>query len=368
MAQDRHIRIAIVGVGNCAASLLQGIAYYRQEGCRDNHLGLLHYDLGGYTPKDIEVVAAFDIDHRKVGKPIDQAIAAPPNCVYPIKASIGVKDIIVKMGSILDGVSDHMRQQPAHRTFMPSDAAPVDVARELEESRAEILLNYLPVGSEQAARFYAECCLTAGVSLINCIPVFIVSDPEWAHRFEEKGLPCVGDDVKSQIGATIIHRTLTKLFNDRGITLDRTYQLNTGGNTDFLNMLDRGRLQSKKISKTEAVQSQLDHPMEDDNIHIGPSDYVPWQKDNKVCFIRMEGRTFGGVPMDLELRLSVQDSPNSAGVTIDAIRCCRLARDRNIGGPLTSMSAFGMKHPPIQYSDSEAKDLVNRFIEGTIER
>lgn len=295
MAKGRQIRIAIVGVGNCAASLLQGLAYYRQEDRSDNHLGLLHYDLGGYTPKDIEVVAAFDIDERKVGKPIDQAVSAPPNCVYPIKESIDVKDITVKMGSILDGVSDHMRQQPAHRTFLPADAAPVDVARELAESNAEILLNYLPVGSEQATRFYAECCLTAGVSLINCIPVFIVSDPEWARRFKEKNIPCIGDDVKSQIGATIIHRTLTRLFNDRGITLDRTCQLNTGGNTD-------------------------------------------------------------------------QDSPNSAGVTIDAIRCCKLARDRKIGGPLTSMSAFGMKHPPAQFSDSEANDLVNRFIKGTIER
>ncbi|SPD76257.1 Inositol-3-phosphate synthase [uncultured Desulfobacterium sp.] len=368
MEQGRQIKIAVVGVGNCAASLLQGIAYYRQDALRDNHLGLLHYDLGGYTPRDIELVAAFDIDKRKVGQTIDQAIAAPPNCVYPIQKSIGKKNVIVKMGPVLDGVSAHMRQQPEHRTFLPSDESPVDVVSELIKSEAEILLNYLPVGSEQAARFYAECCLSAGVSLINCIPVFIVSDPEWARRFEKKGIPCVGDDVKSQIGATIIHRTLTKLFNDRGIKLDRTYQLNTGGNTDFLNMLDRNRLESKKISKTEAVQSQLDQPMDSENIHIGPSDYVPWQKDNKVCFIRMEGRMFGGVPMDLELRLSVQDSPNSAGVTIDAIRCCRLARDRNTGGPLTSMSAFGMKHPPIQYSDSEARDLVNQFIRGVIER
>lgn len=368
MAQGKQIKIAIVGVGNCAASLLQGLEYYRQKEYRENHLGLLHYDLGGYTPQDIEVAAAFDIDKRKVGKRVDQAINAPPNCVYPIKESIGEKDVEVKMGHILDGVSDHMRQQPPHRTFLPSDSPPVDVVKELVDSEAEILLNYLPVGSEQAARFYAECCLTAGVSLINCMPVFIVSNSKWAKRFEEKGIPCVGDDVKSQIGATIIHRTLTKLFNDRGIKLDRTYQLNTGGNTDFLNMLNRERLESKKISKTQAVQSQLDQPMEDENIHIGPSDYVPWQKDNKVCFIRMEGRMFGGVPMDLELRLSVQDSPNSAGVIIDALRCCRLARDRNIGGALTSISAFGMKHPPIQCSDNEAKTLVQKFIDGAIER
>lgn len=368
MAQERQIRIAIVGVGNCAASLLQGIEYYRQTELKHNHLGLLHYDLGGYTPKDIEVVAAFDIDKRKVGERIDRAIFAPPNCASPIKESIGWKDVQVKMGHVLDGVSDHMKDQPPHRTFIVSDSAPADVVQELVDSKAEILLNYLPVGSEQATRFYTECCLKAGVSLINCIPVFIASDSEWAKRFEEKGIPCVGDDVKSQIGATIIHRTLAKLFNDRGIKLDRTYQLNTGGNTDFLNMLNRDRLISKKISKTQAVQSQLDQPMEEEDIHIGPSDYVPWQKDNKVCFIRMEGRMFGGIPMDLELRLSVQDSPNSAGVTIDAIRCCRLARDRHIGGPLTSISAFGMKHPPIQCSDNEARDMVNRFIEGTIER
>ena len=368
MAQDRQIRLAIVGVGNCAASLLQGIEHYRQNKHKVNHLGLLHYDIGGYTPEDIRIVAAFDIDKRKVGKRLDQAIAAPPNCVFPIKESIGEKNIIVKMGHILDGVSEHMKHQPQHRTFLPSDSEPVDVVQELLESQTEILLNYLPVGSEQATRYYAECCLTAGVSLINCMPAFIVSNSEWVERFEEKGIPCVGDDVKSQIGATIIHRSLTKLFNDRGIKLDKTYQLNTGGNTDFLNMLNRDRLKSKKISKTEAVQSQLDQPMEDENIHIGPSDYVPWQKDNKVCFIRMEGRMFGGVPMELELRLSVQDSPNSAGVTIDAIRCCRLARDRNISGALTSISAFAMKHPPIQFNDNEAKELVQSFIDGTIER
>jgi myo-inositol-1-phosphate synthase len=368
MAQDKQIKLAIVGVGNCAASLLQGIQFYSQNTHKDTHLGLLHYDIGGYAPRDIEIVAAFDIDERKVGKRIDQAIEAPPNCSFPIKGSVREINVEVKMGNILDGVSEHMKHQPPHRTFLPSDSEPVDVVQELAESQAEILLNYLPVGSEQATRFYAECCLTAGVSLINCMPAFIVSDSEWARRFEERGIPCVGDDVKSQIGSTIIHRTLTKLFNDRGIKLDRTYQLNTGGNTDFLNMLNRDRLESKKISKTQAVQSQLDQPMEEENIHIGPSDYVPWQKDNKICFIRMEGRMFGGIPMDLELRLSVQDSPNSAGVTIDAIRCCRLARDRKIGGALTSIAAFAMKHPPEQFSDAEAKDLVQKFIEGSIER
>jgi myo-inositol-1-phosphate synthase len=368
MARDRKIRIAVVGIGNCAASLLQGIAHYRQSDEDDDHLGLMHYNLGGYLPGDIEIVAAFDVDKRKVGKPVDQAIKASPNCVYPIRESIPKSSVTVRMGHILDGISEHMKRYPEHRTFLPSDDPPVDVVQELRRSKAEILLNYLPVGSEQAVHYYADCCLSAGSSLINCIPVFTVSDPRWAKRFEAKGIPCVGDDIKSQIGATIIHRSLAKLFTDRGIRLDRTYQLNTGGNTDFLNMLNRTRLESKKISKTEAVQSQLKHPMEDENIHVGPSDYVPWQNDNKVCFIRMEGRGFGSVPMNLELRLSVQDSPNSAGVAIDVIRCCRLARDRGIGGALTSISAFAMKHPPQQFSDNEAKQLTEQFIEGEIAR
>jgi len=368
MDRDRKIRIGVVGIGNCAASLLQGIEHYRQNEADEEHLGLMHYDLAGYLPGDIEIAAAFDIDKRKVGKTVDQAIKASPNCVYPIRESIPRSPVTVRMGHILDGVSDHMRQYPPHRTFLPSDEPPVDVVEELVRNRVEILLNYLPVGSQQAAHYYAECALAAGVSLINCMPVFIVSSPPWAARFEEKGIPCVGDDIKSQIGATIIHRTLARLFTDRGIRLDRTYQLNTGGNTDFLNMLNRNRLESKRISKTEAVQSQLDRPMDDENIHIGPSDYVPWQNDNKVCFIRMEGRGFGGVPMDLELRLSVQDSPNSAGVAIDVIRCCRLARDRGIGGALTSIAAFAMKHPPQQFSDTEAKQMTEQFIAGEIAR
>ncbi len=370
MAQNKKIRVAIVGVGNCAASLLQGIDHYRHNNGENKkeHLGLMHYTLGGYRPEDIEVVAAFDIDKRKVGTRVDQAIYAAPNCVYPISKKIDKINVMVKMGTVLDGVSEHMKNYPAKRTFVPADEQPVDVIRELKESKAEILINYLPVGSEQATRYYAECCLAAGVSLINCMPVFIVSDPAWSRRFAEKKIPCVGDDIKAQIGATIVHRTLTKLFSDRGVKLDRTYQLNTGGNTDFLNMLNRSRLESKKISKTEAVQSQLEIPLEDDNIHIGPSDYVPWQNDNKVCFLRMEGRGFGGVPMNLELRLSVEDSPNSAGVAIDAIRCCQLARERKIGGALTSIAAYTMKHPPKQFSDSEAKELVAQFIKGTIER
>lgn len=368
MAQDRKIRIGVVGIGNCAASLLQGIEHYRQNQEGNDGLGLMHYNLGGYLPGDIEIVAAFDVDKRKVGKSVDEAIKASPNCAYPIRESIARSRVTVQMGHVLDGISEHMKHYPDHRTFLPSDERPVDIVQELVRNRVEILLNYLPVGSEQAAHYYTECCLAAGSSLINCIPVFTVSNPEWARRFEEKGIPCAGDDIKSQIGATIIHRTLAKLFTDRGIRLDKTYQLNTGGNTDFLNMLNRHRLESKRISKTKAVQSQLKRPMKDENIHIGPSDYVPWQNDNKVCFIRMEGRGFGGVPMDLELRLSVQDSPNSAGVAIDVIRCCRLARDRGIGGPLTSISAFAMKHPPQQFSDDEARKMTEQFIEGEIAR
>ena len=369
MNKHHKIKIAIVGVGNCAASLLQGINYYSQGPAdRSDHVGLLNYDLGGYKPEDIEVVTAFDIDRRKVGKPLAQAVKAKPNCVYPIKSNITPTGVKVKMGRVLDGVAEHMKKYPRGRTFSVANKDPVDVAEELKKSGAEILLNYLPVGSERAAAFYAECCLASGVSLVNCMPVFIVSDKKWSKKFTERKIPCIGDDIKSQIGATIIHRTLTKLFSDRGVKLERTYQLNTGGNTDFLNMLNRERLRSKRISKTEAVQSQLDTPLEDENIYIGPSDYIPWQNDNKVCFLRMEGTIFGGVPMNLELRLSVQDSPNSAGVSIDAIRCCKIARNRKIGGPLTSISAFAMKHPPKQLSDNEAKELVKRFVKGKIAR
>jgi myo-inositol-1-phosphate synthase len=261
-----------------------------------------------------------------------------------------------------------MKEYPEDRIFLVSDEKPVDVVRVLKERNVDILLNYLPVGSEKAARFYAECCLESGVSLINCIPVFIASDKEWAEKFYQKGIPIIGDDVKSQIGATIIHRTLAKLFGDRGVKIDRTYQLNTGGNTDFLNMLNRDRLVSKKISKTEAVQSSLDIPMAEENIHIGPSDYVPWQKDNKVCFIRIEGRIFGDIPIDMELRLSVEDSPNSAGCIIDAIRCCKVARDRKVAGVLESISAYIMKHPIKQVSDNIARTMVEEFIRGERER
>lgn len=357
------VRIAVVGVGNCASALIQGIEYYRTQEPQQT-VGLMHRNLGGYRPQDLQVVAAFDIDQRKVGRDLSEAIFSPPNCTKIFFPEVPRQEVTVQMGHVLDGYPEHMREYSREQVFVPSDCPPCDVVAELKKSGAEILLNYLPVGSEEAARYYVECCLQARVALINCIPVFIASDPAWEARFREAGLPIVGDDVKSQLGATITHRVLTRLFADRGVTVDRTYQLNTGGNTDFLNMLNRSRLKFKKISKTEAVQSQLDVPLESANIHIGPSDYVPWQKDNKIAFIRMEGRIFGDVPVEVELRLSVEDSPNSAGVTIDAIRCCKLALDRGISGALHGVSAYFMKHPPRQIPDSRARDLVESFIAG----
>ncbi|WP_028893574.1 inositol-3-phosphate synthase [Syntrophorhabdus aromaticivorans] len=360
------IRIAIVGVGNCASSLVQGLSYYSTP--RDEIIGLMHPDICGYEAKDITIVAAFDIDRRKVGSPLEEAVFAPPNCTKTIDSNIEPSGVVVNMGHVLDGVAPHMKEYPDHRTFSVAEREPDDVAAILKESGAEILLNYIPVGSEEATRFYAECCLETGVSLINCIPVFVASHEEWAARFRDKGIPIVGDDVKSQVGATILHRVLVKLFHDRGVKIDRTYQLNTGGNTDFLNMLNRSRLISKKISKTEAVQSLLDVPIPSENIHIGPSDYVPWQNDNKVCFMRIEGRVFGDIPINLELRLSVEDSPNSAGCMIDAIRCCKVARDRGIGGVLESVSAYTMKHPIRQFPDEIARQMLEEFIRGERER
>jgi myo-inositol-1-phosphate synthase len=365
------IRIAIVGAGNCASALIQGIEFYRENGSKNpkfEALGLMHLDIGGFKPWDIEVGAAFDIDKRKVGKSLKEALFARPNCTQTLYPNLNDSNVIVSMGELLDGVSDHMRDYPEERTFIVADKKPCNVQKVLRDSGVEILLNYLPVGSDQATAFYAEACLNTGVSLINCMPSFIVSDHRWAKRFEEKAIPVVGDDVKSQMGATIIHRTLVKLFEDRGVRLDRTYQINTGGNTDFLNMLNRNRLINKRISKTEAIQSQLETPLEPENIHIGPSDYVPWQNDNKVCFLRMEGRGFGEVPLNLELRLSVEDSPNSGGMTIDAIRCCKIARDRKIAGPLISISAYAMKHPLVQIPDDQAKLMVEEFIMGKRER
>lgn len=365
----KEIRIAVAGVGNCASALIQGIAFYKKNRNSINNIsGLMHYNLGGYAPDSIRIVAAFDIDARKVDRPLNEAIFSKPNCTkafYKIPYRIPVT---VKMGNVLDGVSEHMKNYPDERRFIVAKKKPVNVAKILKETRADILLNYLPVGSENATAFYAEECLKTGVSFINCIPVFIVSDKSWAKRFEDRGIPVIGDDVKSQIGATIIHRSLIKLFEDRGVKVDKTYQMNVGGNTDFLNMLNHTRLKTKKISKTEAVQSQFRKPLEYENIHIGPSDYVPWLNDNKVCFLRIEGKGFGDVNLNLEMRLSVEDSPNSAGVVIDAIRCCKLARDRKIGGPLFSPSSYFMKHPPKQYPDTTAKNMVEEFIAAKRDR
>ncbi len=360
------IKIAIVGVGNCASSLVQGLEYYRDKQPEDA-IGLMHWDIGGYKPHDIEVVTAFDIDLRKVGKDISEAIFEAPNCTAVFCKDLPKAGVPVRMGRILDGVADHMADYPDSRAFRRSDepqATQREIVLALRQSGAEVLLNYLPVGSEKAARFYAECALEADVALVNCIPVFIVSDPEFARRFAERNIPIIGDDIKAQLGATITHRTLTDLFRKRGVKLERTYQLNTGGNTDFLNMLNRSRLSSKKESKTEAVQSVAAERILNDNIHIGPSDYVAWQNDNKVCFLRMEGRLFGNVPMNLELRLSVEDSPNSAGVTIDAIRCCKLALERGQGGVLIEPSAYFMKHPARQFTDDDAYRMTEAFIRG----
>jgi len=355
------IRLAIAGVGNCASALVQGLHYYRQHN-PDASAGLLHPQIGGYRVGDIEVVAAFDVDRRKVGRPLHEAIFAPPNCTTIFQRQVPAGGVIVQMGPVLDGVAEHMQHYPEPRAFRVADAAPCDVARVLREGQADVLACYLPVGSQEAVQHYARACLEAGVAMVNCMPVFIASNPEWAAQFAERRIPVVGDDIKSQVGATIIHRVLARLMGDRGVRLDRTYQLNTGGNTDFLNMLEQSRLSSKRISKTQSVQSQLDTPLEPENIHIGPSDYVPWQKDNKVCFIRMEWRGFGDVPNHLELRLSVEDSPNSAGVAIDAIRCAKLALDRGLGGPLHAVSSFAMKTPPRQMRDSEARKALEQWI------
>ena len=365
-----RIKIAIAGVGNCASSLIQGIEYYKSLGkeAEKTALGLMHHDLGGYRPGDIEVVAAFDIDLRKVNKPLKEALFAKPNCTKVFFPQLPDFPVKVSMGEIHDGISPHMADYPDDRRFIASDAKPCDVAKVMADSGTEILVNYLPVGSEKAVRYYAEECLKAGVSFVNCIPVFIASDETWIKRFEDKGIPIIGDDVKSQIGATIIHRTLTKLFMDRGIKMDHTYQLNVGGNTDFLNMLNYTRLKSKKISKTAAVTSQISHDVADEDVHIGPSDFVPWLNDNKVCFIRMEGHGFGNIPMNLELRLSVEDSPNSGGVVIDAIRCCKIARDRGVGGLLISPSSYFMKHPFKQFPDEEARVMVEEFIAAKREK
>jgi myo-inositol-1-phosphate synthase len=359
------IRIAIAGVGNCASSLIQGIHYYTSERCAAGVAGLMHAEIGGYLPCHIAVVAAFDVDARKVGVDVHRAIFALPNCTKVFQKDIPDSGVIVRMGPVLDGISEHMADYADDRTFVRSDARELtkeEAVLELRRSGAEVLLNYMPVGSEQAARFYAECALEAGVAFINNMPVFIASNPAFAERFRQRNLPIIGDDIKSQLGATITHRILTDLFAKRGVKLLRTYQLNTGGNTDFLNMKNQDRLVSKKLSKTEAVQSVAKKRIEDDNIHVGPSDYVPWQNDNKICFLRIEGHLFGDVPMDLELRLSVEDSPNSAGVVIDMIRCCKLALVNGIGGILEGPSAYFCKHPPKQFTDDQAYEKTESFI------
>jgi myo-inositol-1-phosphate synthase len=362
----RKIRIAIVGVGNCASSLIQGINFYRGGSGNGRSVGLMHRQIGSYQPEDIEVVAAFDIDRRKVGLDVSKAIFSPPNCTKVFCEKISLTGAIVKMGCVFDSYAPHMRDQDPLRTFLPleKESTREQIIAELKNSSAEIMVNYLPVGSEEATRFYASCALEAELGFVNNIPVFIASDPVWAKRFADKKLPIIGDDIKAQMGATVLHRTIVDLFRKRGVKVERTYQLNTGGNTDFLNMLNRDRLASKKTSKTEAVQSVMGERLDDENIHIGPSDYVPWQRDNKICFIRVEGRLFGDVPMELDIKLSVEDSPNSAGIAIDSIRCCKLGLDRGIGGVLHSASAYFSKHPPVQMTDDEAYLSVEEFIRG----
>jgi myo-inositol-1-phosphate synthase len=364
-----NIKIAIAGVGNCASSLIQGIHYYREKSPQDA-IGLMHWEIGGYKPGDIEIVAVFDTDKRKVGVDVNKAIFSAPNCTAVFCSIIPESGVTVRMGRILDGFSDHMKNYDEKRTFILADEpepSEEEIVQVLKESGAEILMNYLPVGSEEATRFYAGCALRAGLAFVNNIPVFIASNPDgkWARRFKEAGLPIIGDDIKAQLGATITHRVLTDLFAKRGVKLERTYQLNTGGNTDFLNMLNSNRLASKKESKTEAVQSMAAKRMDDDDIHVGPSDYVPWQNDNKVCFIRMEGKLFGDIPMNLELRLSVEDSPNSAGVAIDSIRCVKLALERGQSGILEAPSAYFCKHPLRQFTDDEACRMTEQFITGS---
>jgi myo-inositol-1-phosphate synthase len=354
--QTRSLRLGIVGLGNCASSLLQGIAYYRDATVNEPVPGLMHADLGGYHIGDIELVSAFDVNAQKVGRDAAEAMLAAPNNTQ-IFAEVPRSGVVVSRGPTLDGIGKYLKDRIGEST------APVaDVAEVLRRSGTQILVSYLPVGSQQATEFYAEQALKAGCAFVNCIPVFIASNPEWQKRFEARGLPIIGDDIKSQVGATIVHRVLANLFRDRGVQLDRTYQLNFGGNADFQNMLERERLESKKISKTQAVTSQFDVPLAPGNVHVGPSDYVPWLGDRKWAQIRLEGTGFGGVPLNLELKLEVWDSPNSAGVVIDAVRCAKLALDRGIGGALAAPSSYFMKSPPQQFTDHEAREATERFI------
>jgi myo-inositol-1-phosphate synthase len=352
------VRLAIVGVGNCASSLVQGLEYYEDADPQDAVPGLMHVDLGGYHIRDVELVAAFDVDAKKVGKDIAEAIFTEPNNTIRF-SDVPPTGVSVQRGPTLDGLGKYYRE-----VIDESDRPEVDVAQALREAEADVVVCYLPVGSEQAAKHYAQAALDAGVAFVNCLPVFIASDQTWARRFVDAGLPIVGDDIKSQVGATITHRVLTKLFEDRGVKLDRTYQLNFGGNMDFMNMLERERLVSKKISKTQSVQSQMRKELDKHDIHIGPSDHVPWLDDRKWAQIRLEGRAFGDVPLSIEMKLEVWDSPNSAGIVIDAIRCAKLARDRGQAGPLIGPSAYFMKSPPVQFSDEAAHEMVEEFILG----
>ncbi len=355
---NERIRVGVVGVGNCASALVQGLEFYRDTRPGEEVPGLMHVDLGGYHVGDVEIVAAFDVDAKKVGRDLSEAIFSEPNNTIQF-ADVPPTGVEVLRGPTLDGLGQYYRDE-----ITESHESPVNVADELRNSGVDVLVNYLPVGSEAAARHYAEAALEAGAGLVNCMPVFIASDRAWAKRFAEARVPIIGDDIKSQVGSTIVHRVLTKLFEDRGMRLERTYQLNFGGNMDFKNMLERNRLTSKKISKTQSVQSQLRKGLDKKDIHIGPSDYVPWLEDRKWAQIRMEGTGFGNVPMSIELKLEVWDSPNSAGIVIDAVRCIRLAKDREQGGPVIGPSAFFMKSPPVQFSDEAAREMVEEFILG----
>jgi myo-inositol-1-phosphate synthase len=356
------IRVAIVGVGNCASSLVQGVEYYKDADPSGKVPGLMHVQFGPYHVNDVQFVAAFDVDAKKVGQDLSHAIVASENNTIKI-CDVPPSGVIVQRGHTLDGLGKYYRDM-----ITESDDEPVDIVAALREAQVDVLVCYLPVGSEQAAKFYAQCAIDAGVAFVNALPVFIAGTPEWAKKFEDAGVPIVGDDIKSQVGATITHRVLAKLFEDRGVTVDRTYQLNVGGNMDFMNMLERERLESKKISKTQSVTSQLENGLDARNVHIGPSDYVAWLDDRKWAFVRLEGRNFGDIPLSLEYKLEVWDSPNSAGIIIDAIRAAKIAKDRGIGGPILSASSYFMKSPPVQYTDEQAKQAVEDFIAGTIER
>ena len=356
------IRVALVGVGNCAASLVQGVRFYADADPSERVPGLMHVQFGPYHVGDVEFVAAFDVDAKKVGQDLSEAIVASENNTITF-CDVPPTGVMVQRGHTFDSLGEYYREM-----ITESDETPVDVVQVLKDAQVDVLVSYLPVGSEEADRFYAQCAIDANVAFVNALPVFIASDPTWAQKFTDAGVPIVGDDIKSQVGATITHRVMAKLFEDRGVELLRTYQLNFGGNMDFMNMLERKRLQSKKISKTQSVTSQIPHEMRKADVHIGPSDHVPWLDDRKWAYVRLEGKSFGDTPLNLEYKLEVWDSPNSAGVIIDAVRAAKIAKDRGIGGPILSASSYFMKSPPVQYSDDEARDAVENFINGTIER